>query len=269
MEAHQFEYLADYVRRQSGRVLIPSLSESFERRLMEVVRKYGLTDLTALVTAMRRDNDALLLADVAEAICNHESLFFRDGYPFEQLREVLLPTLLERRGRTKHLRIWSAAASTGQEPYSIAMTFREARHLTTGWNIEVVATDLSKAVLERAKKGLYTEFEIQRGLTVEQRDRYFTQEDGQWRISDDIRAMTRFEQHNLLHPPNSLGQFDVVFCRNVLIYFDEATKSQVLAHIRTAMADDGMLFLGGAESVVGFTAQFAPIPGHAGIYKAT
>jgi chemotaxis protein methyltransferase CheR len=196
----------------------------------------------------------------------NESFFFRDKTPFEHLRDEMMPALLAARAGQKKLRIWCAAASTGQEPYTIAMILADMAAKIAGWRIEILGTDLSTEVLDRAKAGLYTQFEIQRGLPIQLLMKHFTQKGDQWEISPAIRSMVQYRPLNLLRDFSSLGQFDIVFCRNVLIYFDQGTKIDVLSRICRMLAPDGYLTLGAAETVVGLTAAFKPHAERRGLY---
>jgi chemotaxis protein methyltransferase CheR len=196
----------------------------------------------------------------------NESLFFRDMKPFDQFRNLVIPKLTEARKPARKIRIWSAAASSGQEPYSISIILSEMQSLLSGWDLEIVATDISVEMLNRARSGLYTQFEVQRGLPIATLVKYFKQVGEKWRLDAGVRSMVKFKEFNLLDDPASLGKFDIVFCRNVLIYFDQQTKSEVLARIAKTMPKDGVLYLGGAETVLGITDKFVPITGHRGMY---
>jgi chemotaxis protein methyltransferase CheR len=196
----------------------------------------------------------------------NESFFFRDSKPFELFQAETLPMLLRTRAQRRSIRIWSAACSTGQEPYSLAMILREEAAKLAGWRIEIVATDLSTEVLEKAKVGLYSQFEVQRGLPIKFLMKHFAQVSEMWQIDASIRAMVKFRELNLLEDLNPLGQFDVIFCRNVLIYFDQLTKRTVLERMAKLMPADGVLYLGGAETVLGVSEQFKPVPGQRGVY---
>jgi chemotaxis protein methyltransferase CheR len=201
-----------------------------------------------------------------DAMMTHESFFFRDTRPFDEFRKVILPSLLESRATSRRIRIWCAAASTGQEPYSLAMILREEAAKLAGWTVEIVGTDIAPAALNYAKAGLYTQFEVQRGLPIQLLVKYFTKDGDSWRVNQPLRDMVRYSEFNLLGDARTLGVFDVVFCRNVLIYFDQETKSQVLGRLAGQMSKDGYLFLGGAETVIGLTSHFLPVPGQRGIY---
>jgi chemotaxis protein methyltransferase CheR len=187
--------------------------------------------------------------------------------PFDHLRDTILPALLQSRASRKSLRIWSAACSTGQEPYSIAMCLKEKAAQLAGWRIEIVGTDLSQEVLEKSRAGIYSQFEVQRGLPIQLLVKYFAQIGELWQLNSDIRGMVQYRQLNLLQDFSSLGKFDVVFCRNVLIYFDQPTKTQIFDRVAKVIEPDGMLMLGAAESVVGITNAFRPYPDRRGLYQ--
>ncbi len=196
----------------------------------------------------------------------NESFFFRDRTPFDNFQNVMLPALMAARAREKRIRIWCAAASTGQEPYSLAITIRELAAKLAGWRIEITGTDLSNEVLEKARAGVYTQFEVQRGLPIQLLLKYFQQSGDTWRLDPSIRAMVQYKQMNLLDEFRHVGAFDVVFCRNVLIYFDNATKGAVLDKIAKSTAPDGFLVLGAAETVVGLTGAYKPLTDARGVY---
>jgi chemotaxis protein methyltransferase CheR len=260
-----FAFIADYLKKKSGLIVTADKGYLLESRLSPVARKSGLKGLDELIGAVRK-GDAKLAAMVVEAMTTNESFFFRDIKPFDQFRDNVLPALLEARAKTKALRVWSAACSSGQEPYSLAMIIKEQGLKLKDWKVEFVGTDLSNDILTRAKAGIYSQFEVQRGLPVTLLVKYFTKTGDQWQIKPEIRAMVAYRIFNLLDDLAPLGRFDVVFCRNVLIYFDAPTKAQILDRIAKIMPPDGFLFLGGAETVVGITDKFAPKTGLRGIY---
>jgi chemotaxis protein methyltransferase CheR len=196
----------------------------------------------------------------------NESFFFRDKIPFEHFRDTMMPALLAARAAQRHIRIWCAAAATGQEPYSLALSLKEMGARTAGWRIEIIATDLSNEVLEKAKAGIYSHFEVQRGLPIQLLVKYFTQIGDSWQIASDIRAMVQYRPLNLLADFSHLGIFDIVFCRNVLIYFDHETKTGVLDRVARVTDRDGYLLLGAAETVVGLTESFKPVVDRRGLY---
>lgn len=263
-----FDFIAKLVYDRSGLVLTPDKSYLLESRLVPVARRHGLNGLDELARGLRA-RSAQLISDTVEAMTTNESLFFRDVKPFEQFRKVVLPRLLETRGAKRSLRIWSAACSSGQEAYSLAMLLTEEGSRLDGWNIEIVGTDLSAQMVERARAGSYSQFEVQRGLPVQMLVKYFKQEGERWQIDARLRAMVKYREYNLLSDLSSLGTFDVIFCRNVLIYFDQATKARVLDQVARRLPPDGVLFLGGAETVLGVTDRFEPVPGERGIYRLT
>ena len=269
MTPGDFQYMADLVRSRSGLVLSEDKAYLLESRLMPLTRKFGMKSLDELIRVVRAKQDPELITEIVEAMTTNESLFFRDGKPFDQLKKLILPRMLKARAATKRIRIWSAASSSGQEPYSIAMILKEAGALLSGWKIEIVATDLSLDILRKAKSGMFSQFEVQRGLPITLLVKYFKQEGDKWRISDELRSMVTFRPFNLLDSPVALGKFDIVFCRNVLIYFDQETKGRVLDGISKIMPDDGVLYLGGAETVLGLTDKFHPVIEQRGLYELT
>ena len=228
-----------------------------------------MNDASDVLAKIRQMPSAALVSDVLDAMTTNETLFFRDQRPFDQFRDNVLPTLMERNAASKRIRIWCAACSSGQEPYSLAMMFSELGAKVAGWRLEIVGTDISKTILERARRAEYSQFEVQRGLPITMLVKYFEQKGEAWHLKADIKNKVSFREFNLLENPRSLGQFDVVFCRNVLIYFDHATKAEILARIAGVMPADGHLFLGGAETVLGVSDKFAAAPGLRGIYVPT
>lgn len=269
MTPDDFKHMSDLLRVRSGLVLNEDKAYLLESRLMPLTRKFGMKGLDELIAEVRGKKDPALITEIVEAMTTNESLFFRDTKPFDQLKNLVLPRLLKSRAATKKIRIWSAASSSGQEPYSIAMILKEAGAQLSGWNIEIVATDLSLEILQKAKSGIFSQFEVQRGLPITLLVKYFEQDGDKWRINDELRSMVKFRPFNLLDNPAPLGTFDIVYCRNVLIYFDQETKGQVLDSISNIMPDDGVLYLGGAETVLGLTDKFQPVAGQRGLYQLT
>ncbi len=266
MSPEDFDLLTGILRERSGLSLTKEKMYLLENRLAPVARRNGHEDLDELVKALRLKKDEPLLRDITEAMTTNESFFFRDGTPFELLEKEILPKFLKARQASKSLRIWCAAASTGQEPYTIAMVIREMAAQFQGWKIEIVGTDISPSVLEKAKVGLYSQFEVQRGLPIQMLMKYFDQHGEMWQIDASLRGMIEYKECNLLESLSSLGAFDIIFCRNVLIYFDRDTKSKVLEQIWRLIPADGAMFLGGAETVLGISDRFKPAPGMRGVY---
>ena len=266
MKADDFDLLSDLLKRRSGLTLTPDKIYLLESRLTPLARKQGMASLDDLVRELRTSGNEPLFQAVTEAMTTNESFFFRDSTPFDLFREHVLPGLRERRAANKTFRIWCAAASSGQEPYSLAMILKEQGTQWSDWRIEIVGTDISLEVLEKAKQGVYSQFEVQRGLPIQYLIKYFKQNGDVWQLSPDIRNMVTFREFNLLKPFNELGRFDVVFCRNVLIYFDQPTKTNVLERLRDIIPTDGTLFLGAAETVLGLTDRFRPVRGQRGMY---
>ena len=264
-----FAALADLLKTKSGLIIGPDKTYLLETRLGPILKRAGLPDLNALAERIKRSPNDPLTRDVVEAMTTNESFFFRDDKPFLHFRGQALPRLLANRPATTTLRIWSAASSSGQEAYSLAMILAECKAQLAGRTVEIVGTDIARDQLARAQQGLYTQFEVQRGLPVQMLMRYFKKEDNNWRVSETIRSMVKFREWNLLSDLRALGRFDVVFCRNVLIYFDQPTKARVLEAIAGQMPGDGALYLGGAETVLGITGRFAPMPGERGVYGIT
>ncbi len=260
-----YDFLRKCLKRRSGLVLSADKQYLVESRLLPVARKAGLGSLGGLVAALKRGNDALMTT-VVEAMMTNESFFFRDKLPFENFRSTVLPALTAARRSSRAIRIWCAAAATGQEPYSLAMLLKEMQRDLAGWRIDVIATDLSNEVLEKARQGIYSQFEVQRGLPIQLLIKYFTQIGDMWQIAPDIRSMVKYQQLNLLSDFSHLGMFDLIFCRNVLIYFDQETKINLLDRLARVIAGDGYLVLGAAETVVGLTETFKVVTEARGLY---
>ncbi|EWY35704.1 chemotaxis protein CheR [Skermanella stibiiresistens SB22] len=266
MKVEDFDMFSTMLKQRSGLVLSRDKAYLLESRLMPVARKWNMKGLDELAVAIRTRREEALLRDITEAMTTNESSFFRDQKPFDQFRDVVLPMMLAKRAARRSIRIWSAACSSGQEGYSLAIMLLEQGAKLDGWRFEIVGTDLSSEMVEKAKAGIYTQFEVQRGLPITQLVKYFKQVGDKWQINDKIRQMVTFREYNLLTDLTPLGQFDVVFCRNVLIYFDQPTKGKVLESIAKLMPTDGVLYLGGAETVLGITERFKPMDNQRGLY---
>ena len=266
MTPSEYEYLRKFLKDHFGLDLSADKHYLLESRLLPLARKSGLPGIAEVVQAIKQGS-AALNAQVVEAMTTNETFFFRDKAPFDHFRNLIIPQLLRLRAHRKSLRIWCAAGSTGQEPYSLAMSLKEMGGALAGWRIEIIATDLSQDVLEKARAGLYSQFEVQRGLPIQMLVKYFNQVGELWQINADIRAMVQHRQLNLLHDFSHLAMFDLIFCRNVLIYFDQETKTKVLNRLARAIEPDGFLALGAAETVVGLTNVFQPAADRRGIYQ--
>ncbi len=265
-----YDYLRKCLKERSGLVLSADKQYLVESRLLPVARKAGLGGgLSELVTTLKRGAADGLMTTVVEAMTTNETFFFRDKTPFDNFRSPVLPALLAARRACRTIRIWCAAASSGQEPYSLAMALREAMAADiAGWRIELLATDLSSEVLEKARQGIYSQFEVQRGLPIQLLVKYFSKVGDFWQIAPEIRAMVRYQKLNLLSDFSHLGVFDLIFCRNVLIYFDQETKMSLLRRLGRSIADDGYLVLGAAETVVGLSDSFKTMVDYRGLYAA-
>lgn len=235
-------------------------------RLAPVAKRAGLPSIAALVAELRRERSAELRAEVVEALTTNETYFFRDQHPFDTFRQHVLPELLRARSATKTLRIWCAASSTGQEPYSVAMSVLEALPSGAQWQVGIVATDISRPVLERARRAVYKQHEINRGLPHAALVKYFDRAEGDWIVKPSLRDMVRFERLNLLDPWPWRERFDVVFMRNVLIYFDAGTRRSLLSRVRDHLARDGALFLGGTETTLNLDDTYVPVRDHRSLY---
>lgn len=252
------------VRERSGIVLGPDKNYLIESRLTPVAKLNGLDSLEQLCLRLRAANSTVLQRQVIEAMTTNETLFFRDAHPFETLTKVVLPDMMARRQTQKRLTIWCAAASTGQEPYSIAMAIRDQLPSLASWQLRIVATDIAADILARAKAGLYSQLEVSRGLPPAFLARYFSKAGNEWQIKDEVKRMVEFRELNLLESYGAVGTADVVLMRNVLIYFDLEMKRQILGKVRRTLAPDGYFFLGGAETTLNIDEAYERLPGDRG-----
>ena len=266
MTPQDFDYLRKLLKERSGLVLSAEKQYLAESRLLPVARRNGLTTLAELVAKLKMPTPTLA-NEVVEAMTTNETFFFRDKIPFEHVHDTIMPALIAARAREKRIRIWCTAASTGQEPYSIAMVLTGFHAQLAGFRVDILATDIAGEVLERAKTGTYTQFEVQRGLPIQLLVKHFSKAGENWQIAPELRHMVQFRTLNLLNDFSPLGMFDLVFCRNVLIYFDQPTKTSVLNRLARQMPEDGYLVLGAAETVVGLTDCFKPVPERRGLYE--
>lgn len=266
MTPTDFDYLTSELKRRSGIVIGKDKMYLLESRLSPLARKEGLASIDELVGMVRKRRDERLMASIVDAMTTNETFFFRDKTPFDHLTNKVLPELTaSKNGRP--IRILCAACSTGQEPYSIAMLLDQTPSLAGNSRVEIVATDISERVLEKARAGLYSQFEVQRGLPIKFLMSYFRQQGEIWSLSDSIKSKVTFKPLNLLDPLKAIGSFDIVFCRNVLIYFDMSTKRDILNRLAQQMTDRSYLILGAAETVVGVTDNFTATKDHRGLYE--
>ncbi|HWU50977.1 MAG TPA: protein-glutamate O-methyltransferase CheR [Asticcacaulis sp.] len=265
MSPEDIDHLASTLKTRSGLILGADKTYLIESRLSPVARREGFTNVAALLTSLRAKRDEKLMTAVTDAMTTNETFFFRDKTPFDQFKSDVLPALAKSR-LSGEIKVWCAACSTGQEPYSLAMLMDELRIQYPRVTLDILATDISDRCLEKAQSGLYTQFEVQRGLPITMMVKHFEKVDEMWRISPKIRASVRYKKMNLLDDLRMVGRQDVIYCRNVLIYFDLETKKRVLEQMATLLPDDGYLLLGAAETVLGITDAFKPMPGMRGLY---
>lgn len=251
-----FDFVSKLLRAECAIVLEKGKEYLVESRLAPICRDKGFPTLEGLVAALKGNADSGLKQQVVEAMTTNETSFFRDIEPFENLRKVILPEIIEKRTASRTLNIWCAASSTGQEPYSIAMLLREHFPQLNDWKISFIASDISQEVLARAKSGRYSQLEVNRGLPVTYLVKYFKKEGTDWFINEDIRKMIRFEAINLVKPFSIISDIDLVMIRNVLIYFEVDIKKNILAKIRKIMKPDGFLLLGAAETTLNLDDNF-------------
>lgn len=260
-----FDTFAELMARHAGLKLTREKAYLLPARLGALMRSENCETLEILAARCRAGSPRLQ-AEVAEAMLNNETFFFRDRVLFDRFADTILPQLMAKRTSEKRLRIWSAACSTGQEPYSLSILMEEAGAKLNGWTIELLASDLSGRALGRAKDGIYSQFEVQRGLDTPRLLSWFRKDGDKWQIDERIRSRVRFSRHNLLHPAGHMGKFDIIFARNVLMYFETPTKTKVLKELHAHLAPHGLLVLGAAETVFGNQDLFAVQEGCHGFY---
>lgn len=256
LDSADFAYISAFIREHSAIVLETGKEYLVESRLMPIVRGEKLASIAELVVQLRRRPQNSLHMRVVEAMTTNETSFFRDVAPFEGLRLQALPDLIARRTAERRLRIWCGAASSGQEPYSLAMLLLEHFPVLANWDVKIIATDISQDILQRAKAGRYSQLEVNRGLPAPMLIKYFERVGIEWSIKDSVRKLVQFEELNLIRPWKGLPSCDFVFMRNVLIYFDVPTKKDILGKIRKVMRPDGYLFLGSAETTMNIDSNF-------------
>ncbi len=268
LSAADFNLVRDLVRARSGVVLDDEKAYLAESRLRQLAKEVGLASDSAVVAAVRA-GDATLTQKAVEAMTTNETSFFRDAHPFDAMRQILIPELMRHRAAERRLSIWCGACSTGQEPYSIAMLLREHFPALHGWDVRILATDLSTDVLARARAGRYSQMEVGRGVSPDMLTRHFEPNGTGWVVRDAVRKMVEFRQFNLLSGALPVSAVDVLFLRNVLIYFDVPTKYGILDRLRSALRPDGCLFLGGTETTWNLHDGFARVPcGRTHYYRA-
>lgn len=255
MSIHAIQKTIEFIKQAAGIVLTPEKAYFVEARLAPVLREENIASLDDLLRRVET-GDRRLQQRVIDALTTNETFFFRDRQPFDHFRDVIMPELHQRRSPEKSIRIWCAACSSGQEPFSLVMLLDEMRAKIGSRQVEIVATDISEAILTKAKSGLFNQFEVQRGLPTKLLLQFFQKQGDNWKISDDVVRRVSFQKFNLMDDPRSLGNFDAIFCRNVLIYFDRLTRAKVFEKLASRLAPDGFLLLGGAESTFGVTERF-------------
>jgi chemotaxis protein methyltransferase CheR len=261
--------LAGLLEARTGQQLTMNRRWRIETAVSSLLRERGIATLDELITILVMGREPALATHVIEALLNNETYFFRDRQPFDLLAAQALPTLARTRADKKRLRIWSAGCSTGQEVYSLAMMFAEDPLKWQGWTIDILGTDVSGTVVDRARAGVYSQFEVQRGLGITQMIRWFEEVDGGWRAVEPLRKPVRFQVHNLLEPPPHPGQFDIVLCRNVLLYLSAEKRTLAFDRLASAMATDAVLMLGAGETVIGQTKRLSADRECRGLYRLT
>jgi len=261
--------LAGLLEARTGQQLTMSRRWRIETALSALLRERGIPTLDELITILVMGREPSLATKVVEALLNNETYFFRDRTPFDLLSKAALPKLTQRRQSTKRLRIWSAGCSTGQEAYSLAMLFAEEPQRWAGWTIDILGSDVSEGAVRRAREGVYSQFEVQRGLGIAQMIKWFEECEGGWRAIEPLRRVVRFQVHNLLEPAPHPGEFDIVLCRNVLLYLNAERRTHVFERLASAMASDGCLMLGAGETVIGQTRRFEADTESRGLYRLT
>ncbi|MFN7877121.1 MAG: CheR family methyltransferase [Pirellula sp.] len=257
LDPQSFNFITNLVRSKSAIVLESGKAYLVESRLSPVARELGLKNIAELVSELQKPGSQKLTQRVVEAMTTNETSFFRDIHPFTALKEKIIPNLIQRRAKEKSLSIWSNACSSGQEPYTIAMLIAEHFPILKDWKIRIISSDLSSQILDRARLGEFNQTEVNRGLPMNFLLKYFTKNEGNWKIRDEIRKMVEFRELNLVEPfPALLPAMDIVFLRNVLIYFSPETKSEILKKVHKVMHKDSYLFLGGSETTMNLNVRF-------------
>ncbi|MEM6493074.1 MAG: protein-glutamate O-methyltransferase CheR [Pseudomonadota bacterium] len=273
MDAHHASHqiIADLLAERTGQHLTESRRWRVSTALAGVFREHGISNVDQLVCLLDGQTTSAakraLVQQVVEALLNNETYFFRDKPTFDQLPEFILPSIARKRADVRRISIWCAGCSSGQEVYSLAMAFADNPERWHGWTIDLLGTDVSVQAIETARSGLYSQFEVQRGLGVIEMLRHFDETKAGWQVKNETRKITRFQAHNVLDEPPARARFDLVLCRNVLLYFDQSTREKTFARLASAMSTDGFLMLGAGETVVGQTTCFAPVQERASLYQ--
>lgn len=266
MKPEEFQFLSQLLKQKSGLVLGEDKTYLIESRLLPIARSQNLQDISQLCNLLRSKPTDLLMTEIIEAMTTNESSFFRDIKPYESLRNIVFPMIMAKQP-SKTMRIWSAACSTGQEAYSTAICIEEDKGKMPGWRFELVGSDLARKVVDKAVLGIYSQFEAQRGLPIQMLVKYFnSRPDTTWQVKDNIRNMVSFRTQNLLDDYGLLGRFDIIFLRNVLIYFDDATKAQITEKMARTILPHGVLILGATETLVDPNGRFKPLENFRGAY---
>lgn len=267
-EARSYNSLSALLEKRTGQTLMANRHWRIDMALKPLMRKNSIPDLETLVSLIEIDADPKLTSECVEAMINNETCFFRDQANFALLTGPVLDSIRETRAKNKRIRIWSAACSTGQEPYSLAMAIAENAEKWRGWQVQIMATDVSGTALAQARAGKYSQFEIQRGLPVMLMVKHFEQKGEEWFAKEHLRRMVTFAEHNMLESPRHLGAFDVILCRNMLMYLSDDKRSKVLDTMAPVLAVDGILMLGAAETVIGQTQKLRSSQEFRGFYES-
>ncbi len=265
MRITDFDVYRDLLQEKSGLNLTPEKSSLLESRLSPIAKKWGYISMETMTVALQGVPDKNLVNDVIEAMTTNDTSFFRDAATFNFLRDTALPYFIKKRSALKKIRIWSAGCASGQEPYSIALTVKE-KGLPPGWTCEIIANDIAHESIEQGREGLFSQFEVQRGLSVHTLLKHFKQSDNKWKLQDDVRKMVKFDRFNLLDDMKKMGMFDIIFCRNVLSLFDEPLRKNVLKRLSARLEKDGFLFLGKNETTIGLSEELKPIKAVPGLH---
>lgn len=269
MTPQSFDFFSKYLHENTGLSLQKEKEYLLESRLTAVLKKHNFESFDALMSVVRNDPNGSISLDVIDSMSVTETSFFRDRKPFDLFIDTMLPEIISNKLPTQPIRIWSAAASSGQEAYTIAMLCKENEKMLAGRRVEILATDISKTVLSKAKAGIYSQFEVQRGLPTNFMLNYFEQTGAMWTLTPEIKSMVTFRQFNLMHPFTSMPKFDIIFCRNVLIYFDIATKTKVFEKLHSTMTLDGYLLLGSAETTMGLSKDLQADSSHRTLFRSS